>query len=398
MIVALSAGRDSPAELRGRLALDEPRLRELLEAPRPGISEMAVLSTCHRTEIYATGDGFDADVVHAVAATLPGLAPTDHHDVRFLHGPEAIEHLFRVSCGLDSLVIGESQVLGQVRRALVLAQEAKAVGPILTNIFGRALRLGRDVRAQTSLGRLGASIGSVAAEYLEARFEGLAGRKAVIVGAGEAAADAAKAIWKAGAQLVIVSRTTESAESLAALVEGTFRPIVELEQALDESDFALVAVLGGTVIESSQLPRRSPGAPYLVLDLSLPRAIEVNVRDDVEIRNLEEIPGPRGPEVTDAVIEAETLVKKEVADLLHWADTRAAGPTIRELHKFAEDLVRDEVERAAPGLQLDTTQIESIEALTMRVVNKLLHGPTTELRRADHETLATIRRIFHLGD
>ncbi len=398
MIVALSAGRDSPAELRGRLALDEPRLRELLEAPRPGISEMAVLSTCHRTEIYATGDGFDADVVHAVAATLPGLAPTDHHDVRFLHGPEAVEHLFRVACGLDSLVIGESQVLGQVRRALVLAQEAKAVGPVLTNIFGRALRLGRDVRTQTSLGRLSASIGSVAADYLEARFEGLAGRKAVIVGAGEAAADAAKAIWKAGAQLVIVSRTTESAESLAALVEGTFAPMGELEQALDGSDFAVVAVLGGTLIEASQLPRRSPQAPYLVLDLSLPRAIEANVRDDVEVRNLEEIPGPRGPEVTDAVIEAETLVKKEVADLLHWADTRAAGPTIRELHKFAEELVRDEVERAAPGLQLDTTQIESIEALTMRVVNKLLHGPTTELRRADHETLATIRRIFHLGE
>jgi glutamyl-tRNA reductase len=329
---------------------------------------------------------------------MPGLAPTDHHDVRFLHGPEAIEHLFRVACGLDSLVIGEHQVLGQVRRALVLAQEASAAGPVLSNIFGRALRLGRDVRAQTSLGRLGASIGTVAADYLEARFQGLSGRRAVIVGAGEAAADAAKAIWKAGAQLTIVSRTTESAENLAALVDATFRPMDQLEQALQDSDFALVAVLGGTLIQGSQLPKRSGENPYLVLDLSLPRAIETSARDDVEVRNLEEIPGPRGPEITEAVIDAEALVKKEVADLLHWADTRAAGPTIRELQKFAEDLVRDEVRRAAPGLQLDTEQIARIEALAMRVANKLLHGPAMELRRADHETLAAIRRIFHLGE
>src|SRR5688572_28997988 len=122
MIVALSAGRNAPAELRDRLALTEEGQRALLSGPRPGIGELIVLSTCHRTEIYATVDGLDSDVVHAVAAIMPGLLPTDQHDVSFMQGAEAIEHLFTVACGLDSLVVGEPQVLGQVRRALTLAQ------------------------------------------------------------------------------------------------------------------------------------------------------------------------------------------------------------------------------------------------------------------------------------
>lgn len=149
MIVGLSAGRQAPAELRDRLALTEAGQRELLHGPRPGLAELVVLSTCHRTEIYATGDGLDSDVVHAVAAIMPGLLPTDHNDVRLMQGADAIEHLFRVSCGLDSLVIGEPQVLGQVRRALTLAEQAGSTGPVLKNIFSRAIRLGRQVRNET---------------------------------------------------------------------------------------------------------------------------------------------------------------------------------------------------------------------------------------------------------
>jgi glutamyl-tRNA reductase len=395
MIVALSAGRSSPAELRERLALNEAAQKQLLAGPRPGLAELIVLSTCHRTEIYATGDGLDSDVVHSVAALMPGLLPTDHNDVRFLQGAEAIEHLFRVACGLDSLVIGEPQVLGQVRRALFLAEQAESTGPVLTNIFGRAIRLGRTARSQTALGRLGRSIGTIAGEYLHHRFGSLAGREVLVVGAGEMARDAALACRKADARLTIASRTIESAARLADEVGGQARTLEALDVEFARVDLAIVAMSGDVVIGPAHLPQRED-SPLLILDLSVPRVVDALGSRDVEVLDLEEIPGPRGPEITDAMIDAEALVQKEVAELMHWADTRAAGPAIKELRSFAEQVVQDEVRRVAGSLTLSEDQTAKLHALGLRIANKLLHGPTIELRRCSEADRAAIRRAFRL--
>ncbi|HLF70418.1 MAG TPA: glutamyl-tRNA reductase [Actinomycetota bacterium] len=396
MIVALSAGRDSPPRLRARLAMDEAAQSQLLSGPRPGVGELVILSTCHRTELYATADGFEAEVVHSVAALLPELLPTDQHDVRFIQGSEAIEHLFRVACGLDSLVIGEPQVLGQVRRAYNLASEAGAAGPVMHNIFARAIRLGKQVRSETPLGRLGQSIGSIAADYLDLRLRPAAARSGVVVGAGEAATDAAKVLWKSGAELAIVSRTIDSAQTLASLVGGTAHTLEELSDVMIDRDFAVVAILGGAQVTSQDLPRRTPDDPFIILDLSVPQAVVVHDRDDVELRSLEEIPGPRGPEITDAVIEAEAMVKREVAELQKWADTRESGPAIQDLRSHAEALVRGELENGLSGLQLTVEQRERVEILTRRIVNKLLHGPTTAMRRSDESTRTSIKKLFGL--
>lgn len=396
MIVALSAGRQAPAELRDRLALDVEGQRRLLNTPRPGLAELIVLSTCHRTEIYATGDGLDSDVVHAVAAIMPGLLPTDHHDVKFMQGADAIDHLFRVACGLDSLVIGEPQVLGQVRRSLTLAEEAGATGPVLTNIFSRAIRLGRQVRHETPLGRLARSIGDFAADYLAARFEDLTNRRILIVGAGEIGRDAAFGCRKAGAILTIASRTLDSAEELADEVGATAQTLDSLPGLLAEADMVIVALSGDFRIAQHDLPI-NPTSPLLILDLSVPRVVDTVSNHHTEVLDLGELPGPRGPEITDAMIDAESLVKKEVADLLHWADTRASGPAIKELRSFAEKVVQDEVRRLTAGMSLSGDDLDKIEALGQRIANKILHGPTVELRRCSDADRATIRRIFHLN-
>lgn len=395
MIIALSAGRDAPAELRARLALDEPRLRQVLRGPRPGVGELAVLCTCHRTEVYATADGPESDAVHVVAGLLPGLLPTDHHDIRFLDGSDAIEHLFSVACGLDSLVVGEPQVLGQVRRAYVVAKEEGTAGPVLANLFGRAIRLGRRVRAETPLGRLSRSIGSIAADHLGERLGGLAGRTGTVVGAGEAATDTARSLVKAGAALTVVSRSVPSAARLAEQIGASHHPLAELAAALARSDFAVVAVSGGILVRPDHLPRPSR-APFIVLDLSVPRAVEIDGRRDVELRSLEEIPGPRGPEIASAVIDAEAMVKKEIAELERWFDTRSSGPSIRELRARAERIVRDEVARVVAGLELSREQQERIAGLGMRIANKLIHPPTAALRDADEATRAAVRRVFGL--
>jgi glutamyl-tRNA reductase len=396
VILALSAGRTSPPDLRTRLALDDAQQRAVLNAPRPGVGELAILCTCHRTEVYFTAEGMEADAVHVVAGLLPGLHPTDHNDLRFMEGWEAIEHLFRVTSGLDSLVIGEPQVLGQVRRAYTAARREGAAGPVLSNLFGRALRIGRQVRAETGIGRLGHSIGSIAADHLVARLGDLHGRTAAIVGAGEAASDAAESLRKAGAVIHVTSRAPASTARLARSIDATAHPLDRLADVLEAADFAVVAVGGGTLVRPHHIPRRTPGRRYLLVDLSMPRAVDAGGRADVEVLHLDKLPAPANPEIVEAVIDAEALVRKEVALLERWLDTRASGPAIRDLRARAEALVRQEVDRAISGLDLTPEGRDRVATLGMRIANKLLHGPTTALREADEPTRTLVKRLFNL--
>lgn len=396
VILALSAGRTSPADLRARLALDDAGQRAVLGAPRPGVGELAILCTCHRTEVYFTADGMEGDAVHVVAGLLPGLQPTDHHDLRFMEGWEAIEHLFRVASGLDSLVIGEPQVLGQVRRAYTAARREGAAGPVLSNIFGRAIRIGRQVRAETRIGVLGHSIGSIAADHLVHRLGDLHKRTAAIVGAGEAAADAAESLRKAGATVHVTSRAPASTARLARTMDAIPHPLDRLPDVLEAADFAVVAVGGGTLVRPHDIPRRTPERRYLLVDLSMPRAVDAGGRPDVEVLLLEKLPAPANPEIIEAVIDAEALVRKEVALLERWLDARASGPAIRDLRAKAETLVRQEVDRALAGLDLTAEGRERVASLGMRIANKLLHGPTAALRDADEPTRTLVKRLFGL--
>lgn len=394
MILALSAGRDAPAELRARLTLDEAGQRKLLRAERKGIGEIVVLCTCHRTEIYATADGPSADALHEVAAMLPDLRATDQHDLRSLEGSAAIEHLFRVACGLDSLVIGEPQVLAQVRKAYVLGQDEGTAGPVLSTVFGRAMKLGKRARTETALAQLSSSIGQISADYLAARLHGWQGLRGVIIGAGEGAEDAARSLVSAGASLVVISRTLSSAQKLADEFGAASYSLDDFSEVVAKSDFAVVAISGGPVLKSSQFPRDRELFP--VIDLSVPAAVEIDTRDGVEIHTLEDLPGPRGPEITAAVIDAEAMVRKEVAELERWVDSRASGPSIRELREWAEGVARQEIARSLAGLDLNPAQRERVEASVMRIVGKLIHEPTKALREADAETRSLIQRLFGL--
>jgi glutamyl-tRNA reductase len=396
MILALVAGRTAPAELRSRLAYDEPTQRSLLDSDVPGVGELAILCTCHRTEVYFTPVGTGSEAVHGVAGIMPGLRPTDVADLQVMEGLEAVEHLFRVTCGLDSRAVGEPQVLGQVRRAHVLARDMGASGATLANVFGRAIRLGRRVRTGTGLARIGESTGSIAAEHLRQRLGGLAGRAGVVVGAGEAAADAAGRLAKLGARLSVVSRTKASAAKLADELDAPAYALRDLAAILDKSEFAVVAVPGGVLVRPRHLPMRSAEEPFVMVDLSVPRAVDAGGRADVDLRSLEEMRGPEGPDVTAAITAADLMVAAEVDRLGHWLESRQLGPAIRQLRERAESLVTDEVARAVSGLDLPGPARARIEALGMRIANKLLHGPTLALREADETSRTAIMRMFGL--
>jgi glutamyl-tRNA reductase len=396
MILALVVDRTAPAELRSRLAYDEPTQRSVLRSDRAGVGELAILCTCHRTEIYFTTVGTGSEAVHGVAGILPGLLPTDVADLHVMEGLEAVEHLYRVTCGLDSHAIGEPQVLGQVRRAYVLARDMGSTGPTLANIFGRAIGLGRRVRTGTGMGRIGQSSGSIAAEHLRQRLGGLAGRAGVVVGAGEAATDAAERLAKLGARLAVVSRTKASAAKLADELDAPAYGLGDLAAVLDKSEFAVVAVSGGVLVRPRHLPMRSADRPFVMVDLSVPRAVDADGRADVDLRSLEEIRGPEAPDVAAAITAADLMVAAEVNRLGQWLEGRELGPAIRQLREWAESLVTEEVARAVSGLKLPEPARVRIDALGMRIANKLLHGPTAALREADETSRTAIMRMFGL--
>jgi glutamyl-tRNA reductase len=396
MILALVADRTAPADLRSRLAYDEPAQRAVLEAERPGVGELAILCTCHRTEVYFTAEGTVSDAVHGVAAILPRLLPTDVADLQVMDGLEAVEHLFRVTCGLDSRVVGEPQVLGQVRRGFVLARDMGSTGPALANVFGRAIRLGRRVRSDTGLGRIGESTGSIAAAHVRQRLGDLAGRAGVVVGAGEAAGDAAERLAKLGARLSVVSRSKTSAARLAETLDVPAYTLSDLAAVLEKSEFAVVAVSGGVIVGPRHLPVRSADEPFVVVDLSVPRAVDAGRRTDVDLQSLEGIRGPEGPDVAAGIAAAEAMVAAEVVRLGQWLQARGAGPAIRQLRERAASLVTDEVTRALSGLDVPELARARVEALGLRIANKLLHGPTTTLRDGDDATRAAIIRMFGL--
>jgi glutamyl-tRNA reductase len=398
MILALVADRTAPAELRSRLAYDEATQRSLLGAERPGVGELAILCTCQRTEAYFTSVETVSAAVHGVAGLLPGLLPTDVEALHVMEGLEAVEHLFRVTCGLDSRVVGEPQVLGQVRRAYVQARDMGSTGPTLANVFDRAIRLGRRVRTDTGLGRIGHSTGSVAADHLQQRLGGLMGRAGVVVGAGDAATDAAEQVARLGARLSVVSRTKVSAAKLAERLDAPAYPLRELAAVLDKSEFAVVAVSGGVLVRPRHLPVRSSDEPFVMVDLSVPRAVDVSGRTDVDLRILEEIRGPEGHDVAAAAAAAELMVAADLAHHGQWLESREFGPAIRQLRERAEQLVTAEVARAISGLNLPEPATARIEALGMRIANKLLHGPTTTLRQADEQTGTAIMRMFGLDE
>jgi glutamyl-tRNA reductase len=381
MIVALSVGPRAPLELRERLALDETAMRDVFARARGLVDEMVLACTCHRTEIYATaGSGDD---VHHLAALLPTLRPEDRDEVAVLHGVDAVQHLFRVACGLDSIVVGEPQVLGQVRRALRTAQAAGTAGPVLANVFGRAIGLGRRARLTTSLGAVGGSIGAVTAAHLDRVLGGVTGTRGTIVGAGEAAADVALALSRMGAELTIASRTIGSAERLASRACARAVALPGVSAALRDSAFAVVAVSGGVVLRADELP-----AGIVVIDLSVPRAVE---RAPC-VYGLDAVDFARDPALEAAVAEAEALVADEVARIGAWIERRGTGAAIGALRARVERIVSQEVERAIAGEA--TVPPERVRLLASRIANKILHGPTVHLREGDDDTRELILRMF----
>jgi len=429
LVIGLSHG-SAPVEVLERAAVPAPQVPKLLDEVLRSthVSEAVLLSTCNRIEVYAVVDAFHGGLgqVSAVLARHAGVSLAELTEHLYVHyAGSAVQHLFAVAAGLDSMVVGEAQILGQLRTAYAVADEAGTVGRVLHELAQQALRVGKRVHARTGIDTAGASVVSEALAAAAEALDGtLAGARAVLVGAGAMGALTAAHLRRAGvAEIVVLNRSAERAQRLAAVTaeHGTPSravPLDGLATELVEAD-VLVACTGavGTVVDHATVAAALAGSPrrLAVCDLGLPRDVDQRVAglpgvSVVDLASLQQRLGDRdragAPDGAAgfgaAVALAQELVAEEAQTYLAAQRSAEVTPTVTALRRRASEVIDGELLRLGSRLpDLDPAVREEFARTVRRVVDKLLHTPTVQIKRLAEgpdgsSYAAALRELFGL--
>jgi glutamyl-tRNA reductase len=418
LFVAGISHKNAPVELRERLAVEEDKLREVLTDLQTAavLPEVVVVSTCNRVEVYgvaeAPGEARALVFRHLCRQRGVDLATVEGALYTHLDG-DAVRHAFRVAASLDSMMIGEPQILGQVKDAFALAQSCETVGPQLHSLFSQAFNVAKRVRTETEIARHAVSVSFAAVELAKKIFAGLAGRAVLLVGAGKMSELAAKHLVEQGAfPIYVANRTWARAQELARALSGTPVPWVELETALANVDIVVTST-GATepVITRPTVARimhGRRGRPLFFIDIAVPRDVEsgVDQLDDVyryDIDDLKQVVDSNLRERAREAQRAEVLVEREVGKFLLRQGDVEVVPTIVSLRARLEEIRLAEVKRTL-GRMTDASpeQRAAIEALSTAIVNKILHAPITKLRESSRagssrSLLELVHELFGLG-
>jgi len=388
--------RSMPLELFERLTIEDGRLPKALKdvVSRTSVSEAVVLSTCNRTEVYAVAEKFHgayADIRNFLAETAY-IAPEDFADHLYVHyDREAIRHLFTVTAGLDSAVVGEAEILGQVRQAWVKAKDEEATGPILNLLFRHAIEVGKRARTDTDIARGTASVSFAAVEMAADALGSLESKRVLVLGAGDMGEGMAVALASAGvASIEVANRTWDRAAQLAERVDGEAVRLSDLPRALADVDVLLTST-GATSImlehaDLEPIVAARNGRPLLVVDIAVPRDIDPSVAElpGVTLLDMHDLRrfAQAGVQEREREVQAvESIVVDEVDRFVEARSGRAAAPLVAQLHGRAEALRRSELERFRSRLgTLDPRQQAAVEALTKGLIAKILHEPTVKLK------------------
>jgi glutamyl-tRNA reductase len=396
VVVGLSH-RSAPVEIRERLAVataDLPaRLAELKQ--HTGAGELVLLSTCNRVEVMAALPPGSAStlaelggrIVEAFAAAAPEIRP--HLYVR--DGREGIAHLFRVASSLDSLVVGEPQILGQLKDAFAAARGAATVGPWLNRAFEHAFRVAKRVRSETALGQGQVSIPTVAVDLAKEIFSELRGHRVVLVGTGEMASLVATLLGRAGAHLSVVGRTLERARAIGQKLGAEPRAWEDFPSLLAATDIVVSSTSApGYVVTLEQLAqarRQRHGRNLLLVDLAVPRDIDPRVADldGVFLYNVDDLAQVADAALTERQLEAEkasAIVGEETESYLRRAHAERITPTLVALRERFRAALEAELEHSLRGqrIPLEASHKEALQRALLAAVEKLLHAPTERLR------------------
>jgi glutamyl-tRNA reductase len=407
--------KTAPIAVRERIAFPEKTLHEPLGRWRDvAIAELVILSTCNRVEFYVQTEAPEASYASCVdfVSAYHDIAPSEFTPHLYQwRDAEAVQHLFRVATSLDSLVVGEPQILGQVKAAYRAAQEAGRTGLILTQLFDRAFAVAKTVRTETGISDHAVSVSYAAVELAKKIFEHLHTLTALVLGAGETSELAARHLANQGVKKIFVAnRTMARAEQLAQALDAKAVPWELFPEHLVHADIVMSStsapqpIIVPAVVQSAMRHRR--GRPMFFIDMAVPRDVDptVNTLENVfvyDLDDLENVVEANRRERQQEAIAADVLVGREVRRFQQWLAGRDAVPTIVALRQHAETIRVVELEKAMARLgALDERQQRVVEALTSAIVNKLLHAPTVYLKRTTSEAQGSevVQLVRHLFD
>ncbi|GIJ48566.1 glutamyl-tRNA reductase [Virgisporangium aliadipatigenens] len=408
LVVGISH-RTADVALLEKLALRAGELPDVLAKllAQPYVREALVVSTCNRVEVYAVVGSFHGGLsdVGTVLAERAGVSVTDLAGRLYAHyGVEAVRHAYRVAAGLDSMVVGESQILGQFRDSYSTAAELSATGRLLHELAQQALRVGKRVHAETGIDRAGQSVVSAALELglTESGLESVSGRQALVIGAGAMGALSLATLHRSGAGgLLVTNRSAAKAVALAGAYNAIAAPMADIPDLLRTVDVVVCATASpGTVLEA--VPGRT--APLLVLDLAVPHDVHPGVADHpaVTLVTIERLRAAGSHVSVDDVTAAEDIVAAEVDAFTAWHRGSDVAPTVAALRARAEDVVSTELRRlAGKRPEFDDDQRAEIARTLHRVVQRLLHEPTVRVRQRASEPggeayASVLRELFDL--
>src|SRR2546427_2558035 len=419
VVVGLSH-KTAPVEIREKLAVPESRMGEALTrlCSYQGVREGILLSTCNRVEGYAVVDEIESgygriqDFLADAHLSLSSEQLTPH--MYWHEGDRAISHLFRVASSLDSMIVGESQILGQIKEAFDVALAHKATGIILNKVVKKAISVAKRVRTETKIAEMAVSVSYAAVELAKKIFSNLSEKTVLLVGAGEMAKLAARHFIANGVRRVrVTTRNPQQALGLAKRFNGVPVPFDEFQRELSEADIVLCSTGAAHYIirseEVQRAVRQRMNRPIFLIDISVPRNIDPAVKDidnaflfdidDLEMRveqNREERRREAG--------KAERLIEQEVDVILHWLKSLEVTPTILALRRRAEEIKHAELEKSMSQLgHLSPEERTAVEGLASAIVNKLLHGSLVTLKTEADSAGGSLfveaaRRFFNLDD
>ena len=412
--------RSAPIEVRERLAVDDPGplLQKLVDSD--DIEEAVLFSTCNRVEVLALTRSLES-ARHRLRAFFKRDLVRDGHSVDFdfdevtyeYRDGEAVSHVLRVASALDSMVVGEPQILGQTKDAYRAAVECGACGPILGRLFQHAFSTAKRVKTETRIGERPVSVARVAVDLAKQIFERFDEKRALLIGAGEMGEMALRTLKKHGLESIcIANRTPERAEALAAQFGATAHGLDELETLLGDADVVITSIGGDTPILTldlvSRVLRNRRHRPLFVIDIGVPRNADpaIDAIDNLYRYDLDDLGSMVSENAEQRAREAEraaAIVVEEQQRFDGWFAALRAVPTIRHLRDRAESIRSCELERALARLDLGDTEQAAVDALTKSIVNKILHAPISRLKReAEREEgmayLEVARVLFELDD
>lgn len=394
VVVGLSH-KTAPVAIREKLSFPPDALDEALMALTScdQVAEAVILSTCNRTEVYAVAPD-DSDGVDAVVGFLAEHRSLDREEIwPYLYvqtGEAAVRHLFRVVSSLDSMVVGEAQILGQVKSAYERALEAGSTRAVFNKLFRQSFEVGKRVRTETAIGESAVSVSYAAVELAKKVFDTLDGRTVLVLGAGEMSELTVKHLVSNGVEKVLVAnRTFERARDMASRFNGAAVPYEHFYESIRDADIVISSTAAnGYVIQKDRLASvaRHRSRPLFLIDIAVPRDIDPAVNDlpDVFLYDIDGLNGVVEANLEERMAEArraEGIIDEEIAAFLRWSESMEVVPTVTAIRAKAEVIRQMELEKALKKLDLSDKDRKTVEALTCAIVNKMLHGPTARLKK-----------------